>query len=157
MRDAMRDVTEPSERLTIVQTDSMVLITGADGRTTRLSADGKKIKDENTGVERKTKWDGGKLVSEISGLGPREDDADLRRGSREPPAARLGADGRRPIARAAHDHSRLRQGVVAQARATRGPAAGSLRNHDAQLVRRAARAADVFRADARVVGGWRDA
>ena len=70
MRDAMRDVTEPSDRLTIVQTESMILITGADGRTTRLSPDGKKIKDENTGIERKTKWDGGKLVSEISGLGP---------------------------------------------------------------------------------------
>jgi hypothetical protein len=70
MRDAMRDVMNPSDRLTIVQTESMILITGADGRTTRLSADGKKIKDENTGVERKTKWDGGKLVSEISGLGP---------------------------------------------------------------------------------------
>jgi len=69
MRDAMRDVVDPSERLTIVQTDSMVLITGADGRTTRLSADGKKIKDDNTGIERKTKWDAGKLVSEISGLG----------------------------------------------------------------------------------------
>jgi hypothetical protein len=35
-----------------------------------LSPDAKKIKDENTGIERKTKWDGGKLVSEISGLGP---------------------------------------------------------------------------------------
>jgi hypothetical protein len=70
MRDAMRGVLEASERLTIVQTDSMVLVTGADGRTTRLSPDGKKIKDENTGVERKTKWDAGKLVSEISGLGP---------------------------------------------------------------------------------------
>ncbi len=70
MRDAMRDVMNPSERLTIVQTESMILITGADGRTTRLSPDGKKIKDENTGVERKTKWDAGKLVSEISGLGP---------------------------------------------------------------------------------------
>jgi len=70
MRDAMRDVMNPSDRLTIVQTESMVLITGADGRTTRLSPDGKKIKDENTGVERKTKWDSGKLVSEISGLGP---------------------------------------------------------------------------------------
>ena len=70
MRDAMRDVMEPSDRLTVVQTESMVLITGADGRTTRLSPDGRKIKDENTGVERKTKWDGGKLVSEISGLGP---------------------------------------------------------------------------------------
>jgi len=70
MRDAMRDVMDPSDRLTIVETDSMVLVTGADGRTTRLSADGKKIKDDNTGVERKTKWDGGKLVSEINGLGP---------------------------------------------------------------------------------------
>ncbi len=70
MRDAMRDVMNPSDRLTIVQTESMVLITGADGRTTRLAPDGKKIKDESTGVERKTKWDGGKLVSEISGLGP---------------------------------------------------------------------------------------
>jgi hypothetical protein len=69
MRDAMRDITNPSDHLTIVQTDSMVLMTGADGRTTRLSADGKKIKDENTKVERKTKWDSGKLVSEISGLG----------------------------------------------------------------------------------------
>ena len=69
-RDAMRDLTTPSERVTIVETDSMVLVTGADGRTTRLSPDGKKVKDENTGIERKTKWDSGKLVSEISGLGP---------------------------------------------------------------------------------------
>jgi hypothetical protein len=37
--------------------------------STRLSTDGKKIKDDNTKIERKTKWDGGKLVSEISGLG----------------------------------------------------------------------------------------
>ena len=70
MRDAMRDVMTPSDHLTITQTDSMVVITAADGRTTRLSPDGKKIKDDNTKIERKTKWDGGKLVSEISGLGP---------------------------------------------------------------------------------------
>jgi hypothetical protein len=70
MRDAMRDLTDPSDRLTITQTDSMIVITGADGRTTRLSPDGKKIKDDNTGIERKTKWDSGKLVSEINGLGP---------------------------------------------------------------------------------------
>jgi hypothetical protein len=38
-------------------------------RTTRLAPDGKKIKDENTKIERKTKWDGGKLVSEINGAG----------------------------------------------------------------------------------------
>jgi len=69
MRDVMRDLTNPSDRLTVAQTDSMIVVTGADGRTTRLSPDGKKIKDENTGIERKTKWDGAKLVSEISGLG----------------------------------------------------------------------------------------
>jgi hypothetical protein len=69
MRDAMRDFTNPSDHLTIVQADSMVVVTGADGRTTRLSPDGKKIKDENTGIERKTKWEGGNLVSEINGLG----------------------------------------------------------------------------------------
>ena len=70
MRDALRDLTNPSDHLTIVETESMVVITAADGRTTRLSPDGKKIKDDNSRVERKTKWDGGKLVTEISGLGP---------------------------------------------------------------------------------------
>jgi hypothetical protein len=70
MRDAMRDLTNPSDHLTIVETESMVVITAADGHTTRLSPDGKKIKDDNTHIERKTKWDGGKLVTEISGLGP---------------------------------------------------------------------------------------
>jgi hypothetical protein len=69
VRDAVRDITNPPDHLTITQTDSMVVITGPDGRTTRLSPDGKKIKDENTGIERKTKWDAGRLVSEISGLG----------------------------------------------------------------------------------------
>jgi hypothetical protein len=34
-----------------------------DARTTRLSADGKKIKDESTGMERKTTWENGNLVS----------------------------------------------------------------------------------------------
>jgi hypothetical protein len=70
MRDAMRDIMEPSEHLTITQTPTMVVITGADGRTTRLAPDSKKVKDENTKVERKTKWEGDRLVSEISGLGP---------------------------------------------------------------------------------------
>ena len=69
MREAMRDIMSPPERLTIVQTDGMVVLTDPDGRTTRLSPDGKKIKDDNTKIERKTHWDGGKLVSEISGLG----------------------------------------------------------------------------------------
>jgi hypothetical protein len=70
MRDAIKDIMSPPAHLTIVQTDSMVILTGPDGRTTRLSFDGKKVKDESTKIERKTKWDGGKLVSEISGAGP---------------------------------------------------------------------------------------
>jgi hypothetical protein len=70
MRDAMRDLTSPPSHLTIVETNSMIVLTSADGRTTRLAPDGKKVKDDNTGIERKTKWDGEKLVTEISGLGP---------------------------------------------------------------------------------------
>lgn len=69
LRDAMRDILTPPDRLTIVQTDSMIIITTGDGRTIRLSPDGKRVKDENTGIERKTRWDAGKLVSEIDGLG----------------------------------------------------------------------------------------
>ena len=68
-RDAMRDIVNPPDHLTIVETDSMIVLTGTDGRTTRLAPDGKKVKDENTHIDRKTKWDGTKLVSEISGLG----------------------------------------------------------------------------------------
>jgi hypothetical protein len=67
-RNAMRDILNPPDRLTIVQTDSMVIITGPDGPTTRLTPDGKKIKDESTKIDRRTKWDGAKLVSDISGL-----------------------------------------------------------------------------------------
>ena len=44
-------------------------ITTPDGHTIRLASDGTKVKDESTGIERKTKWDGGKLVSEVNGLG----------------------------------------------------------------------------------------
>ena len=67
LRIAMRDLINPSDRLTIVQTDS-IIITGTDGRTTRLSPDGKKVKDDSTKFEWKTKWDGARLVTEITGL-----------------------------------------------------------------------------------------
>jgi hypothetical protein len=70
MREAMHDEMTAADHLTITQTESMVVITTQDGRTTRLSPDGKKVKDENTKIERKTKWDADKLVSEIDGLGP---------------------------------------------------------------------------------------
>lgn len=68
IRDAMRDIINPPDHLLITQTESMIVITGADGRTTRLSPDGKKIRDENTKIERKTRWEGEKLVIDISGL-----------------------------------------------------------------------------------------
>ena len=64
---AMRDLVTAADHLTIARTESLIIVTTGDGRTTRLSADGKKIKDESTGVERKTTWASGNLVSEISG------------------------------------------------------------------------------------------
>jgi hypothetical protein len=69
LRNALRDEMEAPDHLIITQSATTVILTAGDGRTTRLSTDGKKIKDESTKVERKTAWDGGKLVSEIEGLG----------------------------------------------------------------------------------------
>jgi hypothetical protein len=69
LRNALRDELQPPEHLTITETGATVIMTAGDGRTTRLSLDGKKIKDESTNVERRTKRDGGKLVSEVTGLG----------------------------------------------------------------------------------------
>ena len=69
MRDALRQEMQPPDHMTIVSSDTTVIITTPDGHTTRLATDGKKVKDESTGIERKTTWDAGKLVSEISGLG----------------------------------------------------------------------------------------
>lgn len=68
-QEAMRDVMTPPERLTIVQTDSTIIITSGEGRTTRLSPNDKKIKEENTGIDRKTSWQGDRLVSEVNGIG----------------------------------------------------------------------------------------
>jgi hypothetical protein len=70
MHDAMREITDQPGHLTITQGDTLVIVTTGEGLTTRLAPNGKKIKDENTKIERKTKWDGDKLVSEINGLGP---------------------------------------------------------------------------------------
>jgi hypothetical protein len=69
MRDALRDELQAPDHMTIVSSGTTVIITMMDGRTTRLATDGGKIKDDSTGIERKTRWDAGKLVSEISGLG----------------------------------------------------------------------------------------
>jgi hypothetical protein len=69
MRDALRQEMQAPDHMTIVASDTTIIITTPDGHTTRLSTDGKKVKDDSTGIERKSKWDGGRLVSEINGLG----------------------------------------------------------------------------------------
>ena len=69
MRDALRQELQAPDHMTIVASDTTIIITTPDGHTTRLSTDGKKIKDDSTGIERKSKWDAGRLVSEINGLG----------------------------------------------------------------------------------------
>jgi hypothetical protein len=69
MRDALRQELQAPDHMTIVSSGTTIIITTPDGHTTRLASDGTKIKDESTGIERKTKWDGGKLVSEVNGLG----------------------------------------------------------------------------------------
>ena len=69
MRDALRQEMQAPDHMTIVASDTTIIITTPDGHTTRLSTDGKKIKDDSTGIERKSKWDAGRLVSEINGLG----------------------------------------------------------------------------------------
>ena len=69
MRDALRQELQAPDHMTIVSSDTTIIITTPDGHTTRLAIDGKKIKDDSTGIDRKTKWDAGKLVSEVNGLG----------------------------------------------------------------------------------------
>jgi hypothetical protein len=69
LRNALRDELQAADHLTIIESGTTLILTAGDGRTTRLSLDGKKIKDESTNVERKTKRDAGKVVSEITGLG----------------------------------------------------------------------------------------
>ena len=66
--EALRDLQNPPARLTITQTDQMVTITTDEGRTSRLAPNGRKTKDQDSGVERTTKWDGVKLVNLLSGL-----------------------------------------------------------------------------------------
>lgn len=66
--EAMRAIVRPAERLTITRTPSMVIITNEEGSTTRLAPDGSRVKDESTGIERRSRWDGATLVTEITGV-----------------------------------------------------------------------------------------
>jgi len=64
---ALRDILYAPDHLTITQTESMVIVTTSDGRTTRYALDWKKSKDESTSTERRSKWEASKLVSEVTG------------------------------------------------------------------------------------------
>lgn len=47
----------------------MVIVVTDDGTTTRLVPDQSRIKDESTGIERRTRWDGPRLSTEVTGIG----------------------------------------------------------------------------------------
>lgn len=66
--EALLEFLEIPEQLTIVQTDSMVIIQTSTDRTTRLSTAHRKITDESTKLARRTHWNAGTLVSKIAGL-----------------------------------------------------------------------------------------
>jgi hypothetical protein len=65
MRAAMDDVLEPAAALTVTQGDPELIAVRDDGRVLRLYTDGRKAKERNGTVERKTRWDGSRLVSEV--------------------------------------------------------------------------------------------
>ena len=68
--EALRDILRPAARLTITRTDTMVIVVTEQGGTTRLVPDNSRVKDESTGVERRTRWQETRLTSELTGLGP---------------------------------------------------------------------------------------
>jgi hypothetical protein len=67
-RDLVRELLEPSTRLTIVMRSGEVAITDARGRTQRFATNGTKEKHQlNAGtIDTKTRWNGSQLVQEIS-------------------------------------------------------------------------------------------
>ncbi len=68
VQDALRGIIDTPARLTIVQSESMVIVTASNGYTMRLSPGTRGIKDESNGIEMKTRWDQNVLVTEISGI-----------------------------------------------------------------------------------------
>ena len=63
----MRDVMEAAENLTLVQTESSLMVTSDTGQTRTLQLDGTSV-TENLGgreIETTTTWDGEKIVSEM--------------------------------------------------------------------------------------------
>jgi hypothetical protein len=71
LRELMRELLEPSTRLTIVVKSGEVAITDALGRTQRFATNGTKEKHQlNAGtIETKTRWNGNQLVKDVSASG----------------------------------------------------------------------------------------
>ena len=67
-REAMRAILEPSEELTIVQTEAELAVEEKFGATRRLHPDGKKYKTDNGASEIKSSWKEGKLVVETKSM-----------------------------------------------------------------------------------------
>ena len=68
MQSAMKDLMTAARRMTVVETEREVLLTYDDGRVVRLIPDDQKhagIAGSSMQVERRTKWNGEKLVTRI--------------------------------------------------------------------------------------------
>lgn len=67
-QDVMRELVDPSPRLTIIQTERDVTFIDADGHSQKLATNGEKEKHQlgSGTVETNTKWDGARLVKQIS-------------------------------------------------------------------------------------------
>lgn len=67
-RAEMRELMNPPEHFAIAMTGKTITITKDDGTAVQLTPNDKKIKDDVTKIERRTKWDGDKLVIEFSNI-----------------------------------------------------------------------------------------
>ncbi len=68
MQSAMKDLMTAARRMTIVVTESEVLLTYDDGRVARLIPDDREhagIAGSSMQVKRRTTWNGDKLVAQI--------------------------------------------------------------------------------------------
>ncbi len=99
-RALVRELLEPSPRLTITTDGDLVAFTDADGRVRKYTANGKKEKHQfdNGTVETKTKWDADHLVVETS----------LRGGMKVTETYALAADTRQLIVQTKMDGGQMR-------------------------------------------------
>jgi len=64
-RALMQEATDPGSVLTITHSDPELTITYDDGRVLTLYTDGRKVKPDDGGPERQTKWEASRVVSDV--------------------------------------------------------------------------------------------